>query len=458
MSNYKFLVWFVLLSSVSLAAQPFNVDSLKVLFEHETDNLEKARHAQELTNSYLYLNADSAEHYARRSLELTTPESDPLLHGDGMSKLCQSFLVLGKAQELKDSSKAFIPYYIEHEMHNLVAVAYRNIAVAEDYLNRPDSTIHYTNLCEGYLNEHPDSTILALVSLTKSIGYQRKGFNELAIQASLKAARIYEDLGDIGGVGYSYQNVSIIYSSTERNEDAIVWEQKALENFELSNDLRSTAYSVNNIGYYNAQLDRLNIAKPLCKRAYTLSMEQSQFIPALFSSFHLAEIYFKEGNRDSMNLWIQRAEPLAQDINNLRFQGELHRLKTKIALQNGQLTIARNHLKLSDATTQGNLVVQDLPDAYKETAELYGKVGNPEVALLYYQKAMVIRDSLYSARQSQQVDELNLIYQTEKKDAEIKLLNKQTELDATRKNALGGGLALVTLLAGSFIYSLIQRK
>jgi len=49
-------------------------------------------------------------------------------------------------------------------------------------------------------------------------------------------------------------------------------------------------------------------------------------------------------------------------------------------------------------------------------------------------------------------------YETEKKDAEIVLLNKEAELDDSRKRALWGGIGLITLSSLMAFFGLNQRS
>ena len=91
-------------------------------------------------------------------------------------------------------------------------------------------------------------------------------------------------------------------------------------------------------------------------------------------------------------------------------------------------------------------------------AEIYEQSGMTNQALMRWKEAKILEDSLFTIDKNKKFEELNLIYNTEKKDAEIKLLNKRVELDQTRKKALITGLILLLVAAGSVVYTLIQRS
>ena len=91
---------------------------------------------------------------------------------------------------------------------------------------------------------------------------------------------------------------------------------------------------------------------------------------------------------------------------------------------------------------------------YKAMADIEEKQGNTSVSLEYIKKHFALKDSIYSNNKMKQIEELNAKYQTEKKEAQLKL----QEAAITKKNYLlfGAGIGLALLLLSGF--ALYRKK
>jgi two-component system NarL family sensor kinase len=102
-------------------------------------------------------------------------------------------------------------------------------------------------------------------------------------------------------------------------------------------------------------------------------------------------------------------------------------------------------------------VLPNLVLVYSGLADLYSQTGQPQKAVSYYQKLQPIQDSLYNEETTQQVAELQTKYETEKKEAQNRLLNKQKQLQAAQLSAQQQviGRRNTQLLAGGIVAALL---
>jgi len=93
-----------------------------------------------------------------------------------------------------------------------------------------------------------------------------------------------------------------------------------------------------------------------------------------------------------------------------------------------------------------------LKESYNTLASLYADIGNFEKAyrtrLLYAQ----LNETLMSQENKKQFAEMNAKYETEKKDNEIGLLNKDREKQKIIRNGFIGGFIVMLLFAGVFFW------
>ncbi|WP_418603460.1 tetratricopeptide repeat protein [Hwangdonia sp.] len=96
--------------------------------------------------------------------------------------------------------------------------------------------------------------------------------------------------------------------------------------------------------------------------------------------------------------------------------------------------------------------IDNLSDNYKERAEAYEEIGSYENAVSDYKNHIVLNDSVFNSKKAQQIDELKTQYETEKKEQEILLQNK--EIDLLKQQEKNNNLQRLLLGIG-FLLSLI---
>jgi len=105
-----------------------------------------------------------------------------------------------------------------------------------------------------------------------------------------------------------------------------------------------------------------------------------------------------------------------------------------------------------------------LQNLYQRLAELSAAKNDFRAAYSFNQLSQQWKDSVLNESTFQKINELQTKYETEKKDKQISLLAKESELQAkeaqrqaTLKQAFIGGLILVALLAGLIVYTSLQK-
>lgn len=103
---------------------------------------------------------------------------------------------------------------------------------------------------------------------------------------------------------------------------------------------------------------------------------------------------------------------------------------------------------------------QALHRTYKKLSELYVAKNKPQMAIEQLLLADVFKDSLYNVRSSGQIEEMKILYETEKKDNTIALLEKDQALQhqQTRNQRLFVGLLLVVIISLGVLLSLVFRS
>jgi DNA-binding CsgD family transcriptional regulator len=97
-------------------------------------------------------------------------------------------------------------------------------------------------------------------------------------------------------------------------------------------------------------------------------------------------------------------------------------------------------------------------DANLTLSEITEQLSAYEQSLAYYKSYTSIRDSLHNVEKSRQITELQTIYETEKKDQEIKFLAQSIEIDRIRKTRLWIAFGFTLLAGGLLLYAQRVRR
>jgi signal transduction histidine kinase len=121
----------------------------------------------------------------------------------------------------------------------------------------------------------------------------------------------------------------------------------------------------------------------------------------------------------------------------------------KQGLYNETVTNLHNALFMAKKTNGAN----NISSCYENLAVMYDTLKDYKNALANYKLFVGLSDSLFNEKKSQQIAELNTKYETEKKDKDIALLNKDKEIreaeikkQKLQKYSFIGGLGLVIVL------------
>ena len=443
---------------VSLLSQQTQADSLRTVLNADLTKIEKIKVHAQLFSSFVNSQSDSALVHARMAYQLSDPNEEPKLYGQSIMDLGHAYFVNNHLDSIKQLLIGAIPFYNEQKEYFWLSSVYRNLAVIGEVEEQPDSSLYYLDECLAVLAEHPDSLVLGDVYLSKGFAYRTKGYYELSIEALLNASRIFEHIDNENRKGYVSQNLGLTYYQSGRLEEGIKSNNQSIKHFIKANNLRAAGQSLNNVGVYHYKLKEYNPAKKAHLTSIEYAKQTEQFDVLLDNYLNICDIYFDENQLDSFNIWLAKANALADSLDYKQAISDVDRYQARLAIiqKNGNAA----HRFTSNATKNINEYFdpQYQKAAYTDLSEILESLEQYDEAMFYLKQANAIEDSLFTLKRDQQVEELNLIYQTERKDAEIILLNKNAELDSTRKNALWGGLALSSLLFLSVIFSIQQKR
>ncbi|MBI4931088.1 MAG: tetratricopeptide repeat protein [Bacteroidetes bacterium] len=214
-----------------------------------------------------------------------------------------------------------------------------------------------------------------------------KGDNDKALEFYLKDLKLFQELGSKKGMADSYNNMGLVYAQKRDFSKALEYYFKDLEITKELGDKQGEADSYGNIGI--------------------ISVEQGDFNKALvyyLKSFDIRkELGDKQGMSDSYN-----------SIGSLYLKQ--NRLKDAKEYQLKSLGLAKE-INAKPAMMSAYIALSVCDSAMENFKEAYQ----------YHKLYSQIKDSVFNEESNLQMTEMQTRYETEKKQKEIELLNKEKE-------------------------------
>jgi len=358
-----------------------------------------------------------------------------------------------------------------------------------------DTSLSYYNqsldVSEQLNKERPgDKHILSSMALTiNNTGniYYAKGNFPGALQCYLKALPIHEKLGNKDGAGLSYLSISAVYFSLKKQEKSLEFAKKALFLFDETGTTYYRSYVLNNIGGLYLEMADLNLKDTAkVQELYGNAIEyfnkaletqkiiqDRQIISSIQSNIGL--IYFRKAGLSHLQKQKNEGYKMALSyyFKALVTQIEISDPKS-ICISKNNIGRVYDHLGKFDSAVkyfnEGLLLARstNAPESARESlselSSTYYKNKNFELAYQYYKKYSDLKDSIFNGESQKQINEMQTLYETDKKNAEIKLLGKDNEkqmaIAEEEKNKkviiLTSGIVIIALL-GIFAFFMVNR-
>jgi len=296
--------------------------------------------------------------------------------------------------------------------------------------------------------------------------HRRKGEHALAIDDLLKALKLFESLNDKGSVAKVYGNMGITYWQQGNFQQSLKFYQKALVIDSAINNKKGISSGYNNIGGIYEQ--EKNYQKSLEYYLKAIKMEEELGDEEGLSDTYgnIGNSYFYLGNNDeAIKYHLKSIEYCKKIGNNNSLASGYINMGAAYAKKKNYKEALKN-IEIGLKTAQEIDYKEAIKTAYKTFSDVYTQLEDYKMALTYFRQYSDIQNLLINEANNKQILEMETIYQSEKKDKENKLLQKENELSLktikhqkTTSYFIISGLVLSLLLAFFIFRGLkIQRK
>jgi len=297
-----------------------------------------------------------------------------------------------------------------------------------------------------------------LASSSKNIGviYWHKGNYPKALEYNLKMLKIGEEIKDKKIIASALNNIGLVYWSQGNNSKTLEYYSKSLEIKKEIGDKSGMGNTLLGIGSVYDNLGDTLKALEYFQEGLKLKREVNDQAGLAGALNNIGNIYGKQKKySEALNSFLQSLKLREQIGDKKGIASSLNNIGAAYAnLENYEL--AKKYLTESLNLSTEIGVKEGIKNSYKALAELHERMKEPEKAIEFYKLYSDLKDTLINNQNNKQIAQMQELYQSEKKDKEIILLNKDKALKEveiqkkqTQQNALIIGLILF------FVFSLL---
>ncbi|WP_181369470.1 hybrid sensor histidine kinase/response regulator transcription factor [Flavobacterium album] len=333
-----------------------------------------------------------------------------------------------------------------------------NVEMATYYLGQnPDSAIYYSHKAIE-IGRRNNNHVVVIRSYAK-IGeaYQKQNKMKEAISFYLKGLALAEKHKEKSLAGTIYNGIGVCYFYQNNPKKAEEYLKLAAQAKKDGNDYQYYALITTNLAILQISTGSPKEAVKTLKEAEKtlLKKKQPEYLATVYNSLGAA---YQTVKPDSCVYYYEKSLDFAIRHNDLVNQMTAYQNIGDYNLENKNYAGAIEYMKKAIAVNDKRPEDQFKPALYDRLGLAYESVGDFKNAYYYKKLESEARQRLFSVQKQKEVDELEIRYQSEKKEKELQLNKQEIERGKNQRNLILFGAFLLLLIAGFIFYLLFQRR
>lgn len=338
------------------------------------------------------------------------------------------------------------------------AKSYYHIGLAYDYMSQLDTALSYYTKSFNISKSLSDRASMARYKNAIGNIYIYKGNYAMGLKECLASLKIAEELGDKKIILLPQNNIGNIYYFQGDIQNALTNWQKALQLMRETGDEKYITSTLSNLGVAYGHLEKFDEGLKYHKEALSFHEKRNNKNGMANTLSNIGFLYLQKKNYVEGLKYSLEALKISREIDDklgicirLTLIGTVYHkdkdYEKSLAVYFEALDIAIQSKQFEYQKT-----------CYKGLFENFEAMGNYKSAYEYHKKYSDVKDSLLNEESSKQIAEMQTKYETEKKEQQITLLNKDKELQDAQLNrqkiiiwSVAGGL-MVVLILSMFIF------
>lgn len=376
---------------------------------------------------YMYGDSESAFKNYEKAIEIKKEAGNNKDYANALSNMAIIYQESGNYDKATEKYIESINTFKRIKNHKKAADLYNNLGLLMKDKGNNSSALKYYKKAEFIYDSL--NMINEKSTLYNNLGnlYTDQGAYKKAVKYYSDAIDIKKQLKDSLGQAVMLHNLAGIYEEMGNTKQALELYKNSLTLKKQTGNIKGIVTTLINIANIYTGQNNIVIAEQNYNEALSLAKEYNLDEEKARLLHNLGVLYEGKGNYDkALNFYFKSLslkqgyspKGIAQTMLNI---GNIYKIKD-------QYDKAKQYIEQSLELSIENDFTRLTMLGYKNLSEINHLTGNCTEALNLYIKHSAIKDSIYSYENRQRLFELQARYESEAKEKEIQLLNKQKEI------------------------------
>ncbi|WP_422083502.1 tetratricopeptide repeat protein [Ulvibacterium sp.] len=338
--------------------------------------------------------------------------------------LGNAFLRKGNFEKAKECHEKKLVFAEELNDRESIAGSYNSLGLISTEQGNLTEAMEYFIEASKIYREVGHLKYYSITLMSIGMVHRQLGNNDKAKHYYLESDSISILLDDELGRAYVLNNLAIISKNTNRLEEAVRYNKKALELFEKLGNKKKVGEIYYNEGSILLKKNAYRDALPAYQKSLQIALQTNDSVMIAFSNCNLGRTYLLLKDFEKAEMHLLNSSNISEEINLFPIE----------------------------------------KDSYELLSEVYEKMGNFNKAYFSRTKYSILKDSLFTKEKRNLANEIEAKYQNEQKTKEIALLESERafkELQLGKRiNERNGIIAfsVVLLLLAGLLYNQYRVK
>jgi signal transduction histidine kinase/Tfp pilus assembly protein PilF len=393
----------------------------------QTSLNERVKTLLDLSGKTYESNPDEAIKYSLKALELSVSENDLKIACQCLNQLAEIYNYI---QDYKNERDCYIKG-MEYSKSLQDNQEYYQFLLSIGQLEKDNGnyqlSIEYYLDAKRIIENLQDKSYLPVLLNNIGISYFKLSRYEEALKYYFDALSYNENKPNSESATRTLINIGSVYIELRNFEKALIYFQQSLQATEGQNlkNLRSVIF--NNIGNIYLGLNKYENAIDNHQKALKIKFELKDLAGIGSSYNNIGTAYEALGKYNEANDYYEKALNQYRKLDHMPGIATSLRNLGNITIKLGNLTMADKYLSEALAIADSNNLLYVKAEIFYSYAIFYSSQGNHKESDFYYSKHVNLNDSLNNASYRERIAQMEVLYDTEKKDRENQLLKLENE-------------------------------
>ncbi len=311
--------------------------------------------------------------------------------------------------------------YLRMEIYNSMGILYRN-------LSQYTSALKLHNDAFNIAKEVGDKWQQTKLLNNLGVVYRRLDNHAYASEYHLRALKLAEEIKDTFNISVACNGLGNIFSLNGRPNEALEYFRIALFLSQKQSNLLGQAMNYNNIGEVYEFKRNYSKAREYYQKSLDVNFNISSQKGVAINYNALGKIELFEGNFAKANEYFTKSLEINKILGDKKFIADSYINLAWAELKLHQYQRAINNINNCFRIASEIKSLSHLQQVNEALSEYYKSLGDYPKALEYYVLSSQYKDSVINAQSARHISTIQTLYETEKKENQIKLLVQEQEL------------------------------